>query len=285
MLARLFAYLQYLLPKYALTALIYRLARIRHVGFKNFLITQFSRAYKVKLDEVKLDVPDDFADFNAFFTRELKADARPIAEASNALISPVDGTISQIGPLRKNAIVQAKGIDYTLDELLATDIDDAAVYRDGLFTTIYLAPYNYHRIHAPLDGELKSAVYVPGALFSVNAATAAHVLGLFARNERLILHFQTAVGPAAVIFVGAMNVGSITTPWTGEIRPQAKGLVETCALNETDRTVSRGDLLGWFNMGSTVILLLPKDAAEWNTDAATGDTVQMGEQLATLSAQ
>ncbi|MEM7431285.1 MAG: archaetidylserine decarboxylase [Pseudomonadota bacterium] len=281
----LFAHLQYVLPKYWLTALIYRIARIRHVGFKNFLITQFAKLYDVNLDEVRLDVPNDFEHFNAFFIRELKHDARPIATGTDTLVSPVDGTISQLGTLRKNSILQAKGIDYALQDLLATDLDDATVYHDGSFATIYLAPYNYHRIHSPLAGDVVSASYVPGALFSVNAATAQHVPGLFARNERLIVRLDTAIGPVAVIMVGAMNVGSITTPWTGEIRPRANGMVENCVLNDTPRNVAAGDLLGWFNMGSTVVLLLPSASTTWDGQLEAGTVVRMGEALAATTAK
>ena len=283
MLARLFAYLQYVLPKYWLTAIVYRVTRIRHIGFKNFIITRFVNLYKVDTGDINLTLPDDFANFNEFFIRELRADARPIDASTQAIVSPVDGTVSQAGELRGDAILQAKGIEYSLDELLATNLDEARAFSAGHFATIYLAPYNYHRVHAPMDGDLVSASFVPGDLFSVNAATAANIPGLFRRNERLILNFKTAAGPAAVIFVGALNVGSISTPWSGEIRPRHSGVVENIDLGAKSVAVAKGELLGWFNMGSTVILLLPKDSCDWRENLAAGNAVRMGEAIGTLS--
>ena len=283
MLARLFAYLQYILPKYWLTAIVYRIARIRHTGFKNFIITRFVKLYKVDTSDISLTLPDDFANFNEFFIRELRADARPVDANAQAIVSPVDGTVSQAGELRGDAILQAKGIEYSLDELLAINLDDARAFSAGHFATIYLAPYDYHRIHAPLAGELVSASYVPGDLFSVNTATAANIPGLFRRNERLVLNFNTATGPAAVILVGALNVGSISTPWSGEIRPRHSGVVENIDLGAKSVAVATGELLGWFNMGSTVILLLPKGACAWRENLTAGTTLRMGEAIGTLS--
>lgn len=279
MLAALFVALQYVLPKHLLTAMIWRIARIRHVATKNFLITQFVGLFKVDIEEVKLVVPADFATFNDFFIRELVADARPIDSGSNNIVSPVDGTVSIAGAIRDGGIIQAKGIDYSLNDLLATDIDLANAYVDGRFATIYLAPYNYHRVHAPLDGELVAARYVPGDLFSVNGATVARVDGLFRRNERLVMHFRTAHGTAALIFVGAFNVGSISTPWTGELRPRKRGSVDVLDLSKHPTAVRKGDLLGWFNMGSTVILLSPAGACEWHENLRPGTTVRVGEAI------
>ncbi len=283
MLARLFVYLQYLLPKHLLTSIVYRVARIRTRAVKNGLIKGFLGIYDVDVGEVDKKIPDDFATFNDFCTRELAAGARPVDAAPDALVSPVDGTLSQAGMLRSQRILQAKGIDYTLDDLLAIDLEQARAFRNGAFATIYLAPYNYHRVHAPMDGELVAAHYVPGDLFSVNNATARFVPGLFRRNERLNLHFRTASGPMAVIFVGALNVGSITTPWTGEIRPRRSGVVETMDISSHTRDVRKGDLLGWFNMGSTVILLLPENSCDWNPDFEPGAITRMGEPIGRLS--
>lgn len=283
MIGRLFAHFQFLLPRHWLTALVYRIARIRATGIKNALIRGFARMYNVNVDEVRAEVPEDFATFNDFFIRELADDARSIDSRAESIVSPVDGTVSEAGSLTGNSILQAKGIEYTLDDLFAIDLDDARGYGNGNFATIYLAPYNYHRVHMPIDGELTAAHYVPGDLFSVNGATASLIPGLFARNERLNLHFDTAHGPAALIFVGALNVGSISTPWTGEIRPRKRGVVETLTLNDTPTKLSRGDLLGWFNMGSTVILLFPTGAATWSERLSAGETVRMGERIGTLS--
>jgi len=283
MLATLFVALQYILPKHLLTALIWRIARIRQVAVKDFLITRFVDIYKVEIDDVKQDVPEDFATFNDFFVRELVAEARPIDSSSDSIVSPVDGTVSIADAIRGDSIIQAKGIDYTLDDLLATDLEQANAYIDGTFATIYLAPYNYHRIHAPLDGELVAARYIPGDLFSVNEATVARVDGLFRRNERLVMHFDTGHGPAALIFVGALNVGSISTVWSGELRPRQRGVVDVVDLSTCSTTIKRGDLLGWFNMGSTVILLMPSGTCEWGSNMRSGQTLRVGEAIGQLS--
>lgn len=283
MIGRLFVFLQYLLPRHWLTSLVYRIARVRAVPVKDALIRGFIRLYNVDLAEVGQEVPRDFRTFNDFFTRELAPGTRPVDPNSDSIVSPVDGTVSAATTIDENRIFQAKGIDYTLEELLAIDLDTAREFRNGMFATIYLAPYNYHRVHMPVDGRLVAAHYVPGDLFSVNETTAVSVHGLFHRNERLNLHFETAVGPLAVILVGALNVGSITTPWTGEIRPQKKGIVETCVLGRSTRELGKGDLLGWFNMGSTVIVLLPESAGSWHVGLGPGETVRMGSAIGQLS--
>ncbi len=279
MLDSAFVALQYILPRHWLTAVIWRIARIRNPRVKNFLITKFARAFDVNLEEVKLAVPDDFATFNEFFIRELKDDAREIDDDDDALVSPVDGTVSYAGDIRADNVFQAKGIEYTLGDLLATDLEEVERYIDGRFATIYLAPYNYHRVHAPFAGELVAARYVPGDLFSVNEATVSRLRGLFRRNERLVMHFRTNFGPAVLIFVGALNVGSISTPWTGEIRPRKAGVVDALDLSSHPTEVAKGDLLGWFNMGSTVILLMPPGACEWDDDLEPGETLRMGEEI------
>jgi phosphatidylserine decarboxylase len=283
MLAGLFVALQYVLPQPLLTALIWHIAQIRHVATKNFLITRFVDLYKVDIDDVKLNVPDDFASFNEFFVRELLADARPVDENDNSIVSPVDGTVSVAERVRKDRIIQAKGIDYSLDDLLATDLDQAAIYVDGSFATLYLAPYNYHCVQAQINGELVAARYVPGDLFSVNEATVARVAGLFRRNERLVMHFETEHGPAVLIFVGALNVGSISTPWTGVLRPRKHGVVDVIDLSKHSTTVKKGDLLGWFNMGSTVIMLLPPGVCDWGSDLRPGEVLRIGEAIGRLS--
>ena len=282
MLAALFVALQYLLPQHLLTALIWRIARIRQPAIKDFLITRFIELFDVDVEDIEQDVPGGFATFNEFFIRELRSDARPIDSSKDSVVSPVDGTVSVAAAIRGNSIIQAKGIDYSLDELLSTDLEQANAYIDGSFTTIYLAPYNYHRIHAPLDGELVAARYIPGDLFSVNEATVARVNGLFRRNERLVMHFKTDRGPAALIFVGALNVGSISTPWTGELRPKKRGVVDVLGLSTASTTIRKGDLLGWFNMGSTVILLMPSGTCEWEKDLRAGQTVRVGKAIGQL---
>ena len=279
MRARLFVLLQYLVPQFWLTAVVYRLARISTPAIKDFLITRFVSLYDVEIDEVELDVPAGFRTFNDFFIRELEDGARPVDANPESIVSPADGTLSRSGRLLAGSIMQAKGIDYTLEDLLATDLEQAAALADGSFATIYLAPYNYHRVHAPFDGKVVAARYVPGDLFSVNATTAKYVPGLFRRTERLVLHFETPQGPAAVILVGALNVGSISTPWSGQIRPRKSGVVETIDLDNGPDTIKKGDLLGWFNMGSTVIVLMPAGSCEWHDDLEPGKTVRMGESI------
>lgn len=279
----LFVGLQFLLPRYLLTAAIYRLARLRLVPLKNAFINSFIKLFAVDTDDAAAEVPNGYATFNDFFTRELRAGARPIDSANRSVVSPVDGTVSAAGPIAEGMLLQAKGHHYSLQDLLATDLPDAKAFAEGHFITIYLAPYNYHRVHAPVGGKLVTARYVPGDLFSVNEATVSQLAGLFTRNERLICHFTTDAGPVAVLFVGALNVGSISTPWTGEIRPRKKGVVEQVTLSESAATVvQKGDLLGWFNMGSTVIVLLPRGAATLRGELPGGTTVRMGEPLANL---
>lgn len=284
MLTYAFVVFQYLLPRHWLTSVVYRVTRISNPRIKDFLIKRFVQLYDVDTEEIKLDLPQDFATFNDFFVRELNDGARTIDDDANSIISPADGTVSVAGSLRADSILQAKGLNYSLDDLLATDLEDSASYINGRFATIYLAPFNYHRVHAPLDGELIAARYVPGDLFSVNTATVSRVAGLFRRNERLIMHFKTARGPAVVILVGALNVGSMSTPWSGEIRPRKSGVVDTIDISGHDTRVKKGDLLGWFNMGSTVILLMPDGVCEWRDDLEPGDTLRMGESIGTLTA-
>ena len=279
----LFVALQYVLPQHLITALIWRIARIRHVATKNFLIERFVRFFDVDIDEVELAVPDEFATFNDFFIRELATGARPIDDSEDAVVSPVDGTLSVAARIDHDSIFQAKGINYSLSELLATDLDAAKAYVDGNFATIYLAPYNYHRIHSPLDAELIAARFVPGDLFSVNQATVSRVKGLFHRNERLVMHFKTDNGPMAVVFVGALNVGSISTPWSGEIRAQKSGVVEALDISSHSTTVKKGELLGWFNMGSTVVVLFPAGSCNWDDDLQAGTTLRMGETMGQTS--
>ena len=279
---RLLVLLQHLLPRHLLTALAWRIARIRVPAVKDALIRGFTRVFDVDLDEVRLDVPGGFKTFNDFFVRELRDGAREIEGDADTIVSPVDGTVSAAGAIDGTTIFQAKGVGYALADLLATDLDEVGHYVDGRFATIYLAPYNYHRVHAALAGELVAARYVPGDLFSVSESTVRHVDGLFRRNERLVMHFRTAIGPAALVLVGALNVGSISTPWTGEIRPRKSGVVDVLDISTHPAAVARGDLLGWFNMGSTVILLLPAGACEWDDDLEPGKTVRMGEEIGEL---
>lgn len=281
---RLFVGLQYLLPRYWLTSVVYRLARVRWRPLKNGLIRGFVRMFAVDTREAAEPVPDGYRTFNEFFVRDLVPGARPVDPSPRALVSPVDGTVSEAGPIADGMLLQAKGMQYSLEDLLATDLDEAEPFTAGRFMTLYLAPHDYHRVHAPFPGRLTAMRYVPGELFSVNDATAQLLRGLFVRNERLVCHFATDAGPCVLIFIGAINVGSITTPWTGEIRPRRRGVVSELdiAKSGVDTQVAKGDLLGWFNMGSSVIVLLPRGACELADDLTRGRKLRMGEALATL---
>ena len=278
--ATLFVFLQRLLPKYLMTGLVYRLARIRNVAVKNFLIRRLVGIYNINVEELPHPVPDGYASLNAFFTRELAPGARAVDADQNAVISPVDGTVSAAGSIERGRVYQAKGLDYSLADLLSTDIADADQFAGGSFATIYLAPYNYHRVHAPLAGKLVSATYVPGALYSVNDATVRKLGDLFVKNERFVCHFEGESGPYVLIFVGALNVGTINTIWTGDIRPKKNGVAEPIDMRDISASpnTEKGDMIGWFNMGSTVILLAPPDGADYSA-LTPGETVRMGQRI------
>lgn len=283
MTERLFVWLQWVLPRFWLTRIVYRIARIRSRRTKNFLITRFVAAFGVDTSDCGRPVPGGYRSFNDFFTRELRNGARDVDESAASIASPVDGTVSALGPINGRQVFQAKGKDYSLDDLLSIDLSDADSLAGGSFATIYLAPYNYHRVHAPIAGRLTSLRYIPGDLFSVNAATVKQLPRLFARNERLVCRFESALGPHFVILVGALNVGSMTTPWTGEIRPSRRGMAQVYDVNDKDGIdVSKGELLGWFNMGSTVIMLFPPGAANWRQEIGPGETLRMGEPVGSV---
>jgi phosphatidylserine decarboxylase len=283
--ARLFVVLQYLLPQRALSALALELARSRVPWLKNLLIKGFVGHFHPDLTEAAQPNPRGYASFNEFFTRALRAEARPVDPNPAALVSPVDGSVSQLGRLDGSWLVQAKGRAYTLESLLATDAPWAQEFRGGAFATLYLAPSNYHRIHMPLAGTLRAAWYVPGQLFSVNATTAASVPGLFARNERVVCVFAAGSLSYAVVLVGALLVGGLATVWHGEISPRSPRRRADLPLDASraSLTLEKGAELGRFNMGSTVILLLPPGCAEWRAALAAGSAVRMGQPLAQLT--
>jgi phosphatidylserine decarboxylase len=278
---KLFAAFQYLLPKHLLTRVIYALARSESPLIKRTFLKIFLTNYKIDLAEAAQPDPFAYRSFNDFFTRALKPDARPIASDPAAIVSPVDGTVSQCGQLNDDAILQAKGRYYSLNELLAGDERAAAAYRGGSFACIYLAPYNYHRIHMPCSGTARSNVYVPGDLFSVNAATARAVPNLFARNERLICEFDTTAGRVAVILVGALFVGSIETVHCGEVNPPPRARKAAVSIAAgVGRNFVKGEELGRFNMGSTVVLLFERDRIRWDSALIPGATVRLGRSIA-----
>lgn len=273
--------LQHLLPHHLISRCVLHLTRVRFRPVKNLVTRLFVRGFQPDMSDAIEPDPLAYPDFNAFFTRALRADARPLAGGAGTLVSPVDGRVSQLGGMPGGALLQAKGRHYTLEALLAGAAPEwAPRFHGGTFATIYLAPYNYHRIHMPTDGTLRDIWYVPGRLFSVNASAAAGVRDLFARNERLVLLFDGPVGPFAVIFVGALNVGSMATVWHGDVTPRRPR--RCCALPlppEADRFRARGAEIGRFNMGSTVILLFAPDRATLDAQLASGSVLRMGQQI------
>jgi phosphatidylserine decarboxylase len=282
---RAFVALQYLLPQHLLSRLARELTRSRVGWIKDALIRAFVSHFHPDMGDAAQPDPLKFESFNAFFTRALRADARPPDPDATALVSPVDGSVSQLGRLDGSWLVQAKGHAYTLESLLAADDGWAEVFRGGAFATLYLAPFNYHRIHMPLAGTLRAAWYVPGQLFSVNAATAASVPGLFARNERTVCVFGEGPHSFALVLVGALFVGSISTVWHGEVTPRSPRRRTELPLDASraSLTLARGAELGRFNMGSTVILLLPPGRCEWLPALAPGSAIRVGERLARLT--
>jgi phosphatidylserine decarboxylase len=278
---RAFALLQELLPQHLMSRTMHRLARSTRPLLRKALIRAVLRAYPM-IDLRAAAEPDPFAypSFNAFFTRALRPDARPLAGSERDLVSPVDGTLSQFGTIRDGQLLQAKGLHYTAGALLA-DESAAARYAGGGYACIYLAPYDYHRIHMPLAGRLTATRYVPGHLFSVSAATARAIPGLYARNERVVCEFDTELGPLAMVLVGALFVGSIETVFAGEINPPParSGAVRSIETGLGTR-FARGTELGRFNMGSTVVLLLGNRATRFADGLAPGNTLRLGHALA-----
>lgn len=279
--------LQHVLPHHLISRFVLRLTRVRFRPVKNLVTRLFVRGFRPDMSDAIQTDPLAYPDFNSFFTRELRSDARPLAGGATTLVSPVDGKVSQLGHIAAGALLQAKGRFYTLEALLAGAATKwAPEFHNGLFSTIYLAPYNYHRIHMPADGTLREIWYVPGRLFSVNASAAAGVRDLFARNERLVLLFEGPVGAFAVIFVGALNVGSMATVWHGDVTPRRPR--RCCALPlppESDRFRARGAEIGRFNMGSTVILLFAHDRATLDARLVSGSVLRMGEQIGQIHEQ
>ena len=275
---RLFVLLQHILPKQLITCLFGWLAGRRAGALTHWTIRRFIARYGVNMAEAADSDPAAYATFNDFFTRPLKPGARPLAMAR--LVCPVDGAVSQAGRIERDQIFQAKGKSYRSGALLAGDDAVARQFDDGLFATIYLSPRDYHRIHMPCDGRLLSMRYVPGELYSVNPATARGVDGLFARNERVVCHFDSPHGPFALVLVGATIVGSMATAWHGVINPPRSGEIRAWNYRDQRIELKQGEEMGRFLLGSTVVLLFPRGDLRLRSDWAPARAVRLGEAMA-----
>ncbi|MBN3791097.1 archaetidylserine decarboxylase [Burkholderia sp. Ac-20353] len=275
---RLFVQLQHLLPKLLITRLLGFLARQRAGALTRWAIRRFIARYNVNMAEAAQTEPGAYATFNDFFTRALRPGARPLATAR--LVCPVDGAISQFGRIERDQIFQAKGKSFSSSALLAGNQELASQFDDGLFATLYLSPRDYHRIHMPCDGRLVSMSYVPGELYSVNPATARGVDALFARNERVVCHFDSPQGPFALVLVGATIVGSMATAWHGVVNPPRSPSVRHWDYRDRNIILKQGEEMGRFLLGSTVVLLFPQGPLQFNPDWAPTRAVCLGEAMA-----
>ncbi len=277
----LFVLMQYLLPQHPVSRLIHWFVRLRIQWLKNLVGRWFIRHFKVNMTEAIQEDITAYPDFNSFFTRALKPEVRPLASETNAVLCPVDGAVSQAGHIEGDAIFQAKGHRFSLQTLLGGNSTWQDKFHNGLFTTLYLSPRDYHRIHMPLTGTLKEVIHVPGRLFSVNPVTTRRVPGLFARNERVACLFDTAHGPMGIVLVGAINVASIETVWQGVITPPAGKRIQSWDYSDKNVVLNAGEEMGRFNMGSTVILLFPPKQIEWDNSLIAEAPVRVGELIGT----
>ncbi|MCX7145641.1 MAG: archaetidylserine decarboxylase [Sulfuritalea sp.] len=272
--------LQYVLPKQALTVLAGKFATARAGGLTTRVIRWFVGRYGVNMSEAANADIASYPSFNEFFTRPLKASARPLAEA--AFICPVDGAISQFGAVERDQIFQAKGHHYSTTALVGGDAELAKQFEDGSFATLYLSPKDYHRIHMPCDGRLLRMIHVPGDLFSVNPVTARGVPGLFARNERVVCVFESANGqarPFVLVLVGATIVGSMATVWHGVVNPPRPGQLREWRYEDQQLLFKQGDEMGRFLLGSTVVMLFPQGALKFNAEWAPQRPIRLGEKM------
>nr|WP_247686937.1 archaetidylserine decarboxylase [Pseudoalteromonas luteoviolacea] len=278
--------LQYALPKHAVSRLVGKLAAAQAGALTTQLIKLFIKQYKIDMTEALHEDPAHYKTFNEFFTRPLKPGIRPLTTEEHIIAHPVDGAISQLGDVVDGQIIQAKGHDYSLQTLLGGNEQDVAPFLGGKFATIYLAPKDYHRIHMPVDGVLKKMIYVPGDLFSVNPLTAQNVPNLFARNERVVAIFDTDIGPLSMVLVGATIVASIETVWAGTVTPPAGKDVFSWDYPTTGPQaikLKKGDEMGRFKLGSTVILSWGADTAEFLADQQPETVTRMGTPFATIN--
>ena len=278
--ASLFDYLKsgslYALPHHAISRVVYKLTRIES-ALVTPAIKAFSKVFNVNLSEAKNPDPASYNSFNAFFTREIKPELRPIADS--AMVSPVDGTVSQAGSIKAGRIFQAKGQEYTVQELLACSDDEAQQFSAGQFTTIYLSPRDYHRMHMPFKGDLTEQVHIPGRLFSVAPHTVKTVSRIFARNERVVANFDTEFGRMAMVLVGAINVAAIETVWDGLVTPPKGKTISRKSYQSSEVILNKGQEMGRFNMGSTVIIVMESSSPEFSAQLVEGMTVRMGQAI------
>jgi phosphatidylserine decarboxylase len=268
---------QYLMPKQALTVLAGKFANARLGGLTTAVIRRFVARYRVNMQEAANPDIASYASFNEFFTRPLRGDVRPIADAD--FICPVDGAISQFGAIAHGDIFQAKGHSYTTTALVGGDAELAAQFADGSFATLYLSPRDYHRIHMPCAGRLRRMIYVPGELFSVNPKTVRGVPGLFARNERVVCVFDGDFGQFVLVLVGATIVGSMATAWHGVVNPPRSRTVQEWRYDDKEITLDKGEEMGRFLLGSTVVILFPRDTLRFNPEWLHARAIRLGEAM------
>jgi len=275
---KLVTFPQYLIPQHVLSLVMYRVTRCEIVWFKNLIISTIIKQYRVNMAEAAEMNLDYYSSFNAFFTRLLRNGVRPISESD--IVSPVDGVVSQVGLVTSGQIVQAKGQEYSVLALLGGDDAVTSEFVGGQFATIYLSPKDYHRIHMPVTGTLRKMRYIPGKLFSVSPRTARAVPDLFARNERVAVTFDTDFGPMVMVLVGAIFVGSMETIWAGQITPNYGKVIQQWTYDgEQAITIEKGQEMGRFNMGSTVVVLVGKGAALFNDQVEAEATIQLGNAM------
>lgn len=281
MIKRLCTYIQYLLPQHLLSAMVGYIADSRVVWLKNFLIINFIKLYKINLAEAEINDPRAYPSFNVFFIRRLKKSARPIDFSTKRIISPADGTIAQVGQITQNKLFQAKHFYFDLNTLLGQDSQLANDFSNGSFLTIYLAPHNYHRVHMPISGKLLKTIYIPGRLFAVNQTSSEFIPNLYSRNERYICVFDTTAGKLIVILVGALIVGSIKTVWMKQPIRGKSPLTKT----HQDIFLEKGAELGYFKMGSTVILLGQAGKLNWDTSLKSDTLLEFGVSIGEIIEQ
>lgn len=274
---RILSWLFIILPHHLISRVVFHLTRIKGPLVAP-MIGWFIKIFKVNMADALIQDINSFSTFNDFFVRSLKPESRPIARSENGLVSPVDGTVSQCGDIMNDHLFQAKGHFYSVQDLIGGDPLLAKLFQGGRFATIYLAPYNYHRIHMPIAGRLKKMIHVPGRLFSVAQWTVRAIPHLFARNERVVCLFSTPSGPVAMVLVGAINVAAIETVWSGLVTPPKGKEVSEFDYAHTEKTYAKGEEMGRFNMGSTVILLTT-DKVEWSQLLKADQTLKMGELI------